>query len=346
MLGKGAGLLEVDSVSVRVDARHPYEILSNVSLSLSAGDVLGLVGESGSGKTTLSLALLGYARAGTELSGTVRIDGTEMVATTEVARRRARGHLVSYVPQDPLTAMNPALRIGVQLGEMLGPSRGQRRRENRSRILDLLDRVHLPAGDQFLNRYPHQLSGGQLQRVSIAMAMLNRPRLIVFDEPTTGLDVTTQSRVLDTISELIGSENAAAVYVTHDLTVVGSIANRVAVMYAGMVVEETTTATLLTRAAHPYARRLVLATPSAARRRVLVGIPGTPMSPKDRTTGCAFAARCEYWESVCTEQSPELTCPFRVEDHDVAGDGIHGWPVSAAWMASMARMPWFRAVTR
>ena len=306
MLGEGARLLEVDSVTVRVDVTNPYEILSNVSLSLSAGDVLGLVGESGSGKTTLSLALLGYARPGTELSGSVRIDGTEIVATTEVARRRARGHLVSYVPQDPLTAMNPALRIGVQLEEMLAPSRGQRRRDNRFRILELLDKVHLPSDDQFLKRYPHQLSGGQLQRVSIAMAMVNRPRLIVFDEPTTGLDVTTQSRVLDTISELIGSENAAAVYVTHDLTVVGSIANRVAVMYAGRLVEETTTATLLTRAAHPYARRLVLATPSASRRRELIGIPGTPMSPTDRATGCAFAARCEFRESVCTEQLPEL----------------------------------------
>jgi peptide/nickel transport system ATP-binding protein len=189
---------------------------------------------------------------------------------------------------------------------MLAPGRGQARRDNRLRISELLDKVHLPTDEGFLKRYPHQLSGGQLQRVSIAMAMLNRPRLIVFDEPTTGLDVTTQSRVLDTISELIGSENAAAVYVTHDLTVVGSIANRVAVMYAGMLVEETTTATLLTRAAHPYARRLVLATPSASRRRELVGIPGTPVSPKDRGPGCAFATRCELRESICVERAPEL----------------------------------------
>jgi peptide/nickel transport system ATP-binding protein len=299
-----ARLLDVDSLTVRVGGERPYEILSNVSLSLAAGDVLGLVGESGSGKTTLSLALLGYARPGTQLSGSVRIDGTEVVTTGEATRRRARGHLVSYVPQDPLTAMNPALRIGAQLAETMAPARP--RRADHARILELLEKVHLPTTHQFVRRYPHQLSGGQLQRVSIAMAMLNRPRLIVFDEPTTGLDVTTQSRVLDTIRELITSENAAAVYVTHDLTVVGSIANRIAVMYAGMVVEEAAATTLLARPAHPYARRLVLATPSAARRRELVGIPGAPLSPRHRTHGCAFAARCEFREPACTEQSPPL----------------------------------------
>ena len=301
-----AGLLSVDSLSVRVGGTTPYDILSGVSLSLSAGEVLGLVGESGSGKTTLALALLGYARPGTELAGSVRIDGVELVASAETARRKARGHLVSYVPQDPSTAMNPALRIGAQLAEMMAPTRRQRRRTDRARIVELLEKVHLPTTDQFLRRYPHQLSGGQLQRVSIAMAMLNRPRLIVFDEPTTGLDVTTQSHVLDTIRELISSENAAAVYVTHDLTVIGSIASRIAVMYAGMLVEEASTASLLTGPAHPYSRRLVLATPDASTRRELVGIAGAPLSPRDRDRGCAFAARCELREAACTEQTPPL----------------------------------------
>jgi peptide/nickel transport system ATP-binding protein len=297
-------VLEVDSLSVRVAAQRPYEILSRVSLSLSAGDVLGLVGESGSGKTTLSLALLGYARPGTELSGSVRVDGTEVVAAGEAARRHARGHLVSYVPQDPLTAMNPALRVGVQLAEVMTPRRP--RGADRARIFELLEKVQLPASDQFLKRYPHQLSGGQLQRISIAMAMLNRPRLIVFDEPTTGLDVTTQSRVLATIQELIASENAAAVYVTHDLSVIGSIANRIAVMYSGMLVEDGAATTLLARPAHPYTRRLVLATPSAARRRQLIGIPGAPLNPRSRTEGCTFASRCEFREPACTEKTPQL----------------------------------------
>ena len=256
-------VLTVESLSVSVPGERPYDILCPTDLTVGSGDVLGLVGESGSGKTTLALALLGYARPGTRLQGSARIGGQEIIAATEAARRRLRGHLVSYVPQDPSTAMNPAIRIGAQLAEMLAPTRGGKRRADRSRITELLEKVHLPATPQFLRRYPHQLSGGQLQRVSIVMAMVNRPRLIVFDEPTTGLDVTTQSRVLDTIRELIRDEQAAAVYVTHDLSVVSSIATRLAVMYSGVLVEQAPASTLLAAPAHPYSRHLVLATPDA-----------------------------------------------------------------------------------
>ena len=281
--GQADPLLQVQALSVRTAGARPYDILCPADLTLRSGDVLGLVGESGSGKTTLALALLGYARSGTRLHGSVRIDGQEIIAATEAARRATRGRLVSYVPQDPSTAMNPALRIGVQLSEVLAPSRSGRRRVDQSHVAELLEKVHLPTTRQFLARYPHQLSGGQLQRVSIVMAMVNRPRLIVFDEPTTGLDVTTQSRVLDTIRELIRDEQAAALYVTHDLTVVSSIANRIAVMYSGMLVEHASSSTALSRPAHPYARRLILATPDVAQRRELVGIPGVPLSPRDRS---------------------------------------------------------------
>jgi peptide/nickel transport system ATP-binding protein len=297
-------LLQVQGLSVRTAGDRPYDILCPADLTLGSGDVLGLVGESGSGKTTLALALLGYARAGTRLSGSVRIDGQEIITATEADRRASRGRLVSYVPQDPSTAMNPALRIGEQLTEVLGPSRKARRQADQSHVTELLETVDLPATRQFLARYPHQLSGGQLQRVSIVMALVNRPRLIVFDEPTTGLDVTTQSRVLDTIRELIRDEQAAALYVTHDLTVVSSVASRIAVMYSGLLVEQAPSATVLTRPAHPYARRLILATPDAARRRELSGIPGVPLSPRDRAAGCAFASRCDYVQDECREQAP------------------------------------------
>ncbi|MGX7678534.1 ABC transporter ATP-binding protein [Jatrophihabitans sp. DSM 45814] len=299
-------LLSIESLTVRVPGPTGYDIVRDVSLSLRPGDVLGLVGESGSGKTTLALALLGFARPGTEITGSVRIGGTDIIAASDTERRRARGRLVSYVPQDPATALNPAMRIGAQLDEMLAVSRRERRQLDRSRISELLTKVQLPTSEEFLRRYPHQLSGGQLQRVSIAMAVLNKPRLIVFDEPTTGLDVTTQSRVLDTIRDLISSEDAAAIYVTHDLTVVGSIANRVGVMYSGMLVEEARTEAVLSHSAHPYSRRLVLATPSSRQRRELVGIPGTPLSPKHRADGCPFAPRCTYVEQQCLDSIPAL----------------------------------------
>jgi peptide/nickel transport system ATP-binding protein len=329
-------LLQVRALSVRTTGARPYDILCPADLTLQSGDVLGLVGESGSGKTTLALALLGYSRSGTQLHGSVRIDGHEIIAATEAARRASRGRLVSYVPQDPSTAMNPALQIGVQLSEVLAPTRSGRRQVDQSHIAELLEKVHLPTTRQFLARYPHQLSGGQLQRVSIVMAMVNRPRLIVFDEPTTGLDVTTQSRVLDTIRELIRDELAAALYVTHDLTVVSSIANRIAVMYSGMLVEHAPSGTALGRPAHPYARRLILATPDAARRRELVGIPGVPLSPRDRSVGCAFAARCEYAQDACREQVP----PARmVEDEHVVRCHRAEFVQREAVLAPVARPP-------
>jgi peptide/nickel transport system ATP-binding protein len=297
-------LLSVDSLTVRVAGPGGYDLVRDVNLRLAAGDVFGLVGESGSGKTTLALALLGFARPGTAISGSVRVDGTEIIAANDAERRRARGRVVSYVPQDPAAALNPALRIGAQLEE--APSAGGER-PDRARIEELLTKVRLPASREFLRRYPHQLSGGQLQRVSIAMAMVNRPALLVFDEPTTGLDVTTQGHVLDTIRELIGSENTAAVYVTHDLAVIGSIANRIGVMYSGLLVEEAPHDVLLSRPAHPYSRRLVLATPSVTRRAGLVGIPGVALPPRDRGPGCPFTARCEYAEPRCEAELPALT---------------------------------------
>ncbi|HTW10668.1 MAG TPA: ABC transporter ATP-binding protein [Acidimicrobiales bacterium] len=301
-----SALVEVKGLTVTVNARRPYDIVRGVGLSLAAGEVLGIVGESGSGKTTTALALLGFARPGTVISGSVRIAGTEMVTASEADRRRARGSLVAYVPQDPSSSLNPALRIGAQLDEVLAWRRRDRRQVDKTRVTELLQKVKLPTTREFLRRYPHQLSGGQLQRICIAMAMLKRPRLIVFDEPTTGLDVTTQGHVLETIKELVGPEGAAAVYVTHDLAVVGSIAGRLGVMYSGLLVEEAPTPTVLCHSAHPYSKRLVLATPSVTRRRELHGIAGTPLNPRDRHAGCPFAARCEFAEERCWQVGPQV----------------------------------------
>jgi peptide/nickel transport system ATP-binding protein len=298
-------VLRASGVRVAVTGARCYPIVEGIDLALGPGDVLGIVGESGSGKTTVALALLGYPRPGTVLSGSVLVDGVEMIGAPEAVRRRARGRLISYVPQDPTASLNPALRIGPQLRETL-TAHGLGDAERDARIDDVLAKVRLPASRAFLSRYPHQLSGGQLQRVSIAMAVLCRPRVIVLDEPTTGLDVTTQGHVLETIRELIAAERAAAVYVTHDLAVIAGFANRLGVMYAGMLVEEATTGGVIERAAHPYTRRLILATPSVRQRRKLVGIPGSPLSPRDRPRACPFTARCEFAQPACLEQVPAL----------------------------------------
>jgi peptide/nickel transport system ATP-binding protein len=302
----GSDLL-VKAVGVTVSLEGtPTHIIEDIDLTLQRGEVLGLVGESGSGKTTLALALLGYARRGSRItSGSVLIDGVEMIQTTESERRESRSRLVAYVPQDPAASLNPALRIKAQLSETLEAT-GAQQGVALKRLEEVLDKVQLPATSDFLRRYPHQLSGGQQQRVCIAMAISCNPRIIVFDEPTTGLDVTTQAHVLDTIRELIGAVGTSAVYVTHDLAVVTGLADRLAVIYAGRIAEEGPTRFITNRSAHPYSRRLLMATPSVHRRSRLLGIAGSPMSPRERSDSCSFAPRCEFAEKECMDRTPDL----------------------------------------
>ena len=202
-----------------------------------------------------------------------------------------RGRVVSYVPQDPAASLNPALRIGTQLRETLdvhGFGSGSDERE--ARIAEVMREVALPDDKKYLRRYPHELSGGQQQRIGLAMAFACRPRLIVLDEPTTGLDVTTQAHVLGTVRELAAAHHVAALYVSHDLAVVGTLATRTAVMYAGRIVELGPTAELFANASHPYTRRLVQAIPHLSGRRDLVGIPGRAPSPGARPSGCYVRA--------------------------------------------------------
>jgi peptide/nickel transport system ATP-binding protein len=295
--------LRIEIVGLGVD------IVDEIAIEIYPGEVLGLVGESGSGKTTVGMALLGHVRRGGRVGGgAIRIDGRDLAALDDGELRRLRGGVVSYIPQDPGTSLNPALRIGRQLEEMLeAHAAGSSAEQRRARIREALDEVALPSDEVFLRRYPHQLSGGQQQRVAIAMAFANRPRVIVCDEPTTGLDVTTQARVLETVRDLCRSHQVAALYVSHDLAVVAELADRVAVMYAGRIVEIGPRERMFASPAHPYTRRLLRAVPDIAGKRTVVGIPGHAALPGSRPQGCYFHPRCEFAQQDCREAFPPVT---------------------------------------
>ncbi len=282
-------------------------VITEVSFEIAPGEILGVVGESGSGKTTVGLALLGHARRGLRLAGgSVRLGDRDVLTLDEQQRRALRGALVSYVPQDPASSLNPALRIGLQLREVIEAHSGGRDSAVAARVAEVMREVALPDDRAFLRRYPHELSGGQQQRVGLAMAFANRPRLIVLDEPTTGLDVTTQAHVLATVRELAALHDVAALYVSHDLAVVATLARRVAVMYAGRVVELGGADELFESAGHPYTRRLIGAIPRLTGGRSLVGIPGHAASPGRRPPGCSFAPRCSLHIAACDQAMPPL----------------------------------------
>ena len=296
--------LDVRGLEVRLGRTGP-DVVSDVSLTVQAGQVLGLVGESGSGKTTVVLALLGHARRGLSISsGEVRVDGVDLLQLSAAQLRAVRGARVAYVPQDPAAALNPTLRVGTQLNEAIRVHPGAVE-DPGGRIREVLQEAHLDASPELLRRYPHQLSGGQQQRVGLAMAFACRPALIVLDEPTTGLDVSTQRHVLDTIRSLCAAYGVAAVYVSHDLAVVGGLVSDVAVMYSGQIIEAGPTAKVFGDPLHPYTRGLLSAVPSPLQATRLTGIDGQPPRPGRRPAGCSFAPRCDYATEECRSQQPE-----------------------------------------
>ncbi len=281
------------------------DVVSDVSFAVRAGEVLGLVGESGSGKTTVALALLGHARRGLKISGgQINLDGKDILALKSSELRALRGAKVAYVPQDPSAALNPTLRIGLQLREAISSHPGAVT-DIDARIREVLKDARLDASTGILKRYPHQLSGGQQQRVALAMAFSCRPSLIVLDEPTTGLDVSTQRHVLETVRALCRSYGVAAVYVSHDLAVVGGLVSEVAVMYSGRIIELGTTEQVFSSPVHPYTRGLLAAVPSPDRSEILTGMEGQPPRPGRRPKGCSFAPRCSYAIETCTTLTPE-----------------------------------------
>jgi len=298
-------VLSVSDLRIVLDPSG-IDIDDDVTLAIHAGEVLGLVGESASGKTTAATSLLAHQRRGARIAGgKITIEGADILSASHAALRHIRGGLISYVPQDASAALNPALRIGTQLLEILeAHSFGASKAEREARLSEMMAEVLLPSERAFLRRYPHQLSGGQQQRVAIAMALANRPKVIVFDEPTTALDVTTQAHVLTTIRALTHSYGVSALYVTHDLAVVANLADRIAVMYAGRLVEIGPKEELFAGAFHPYTRKLLAAIPDISGTHALRGIPGWAPRPGQRVPGCAFTPRCDMAIERCAGEYP------------------------------------------
>jgi peptide/nickel transport system ATP-binding protein len=300
-----AGGCTVADLRVALTGRN-LDVIDEINIELRPGEVVGLVGESGSGKTTAGTALLAYSRRGAFIEhGTVTFEGQDILALPWEKIREIRGLKIAYVPQDPGAALNPAIRIGRQIVELLELHDIGTAEERLEGARAGLREVGLPDDDEFLARYPHQLSGGQVQRVALAMAFLPRPKVLVLDEPTTGLDVTTQGMVLKTMGELCRSHRVAALYVTHDLAVVANIADRVAVMYAGQIIELGPREAMFRQPAHPYTRALLDAIPHLSQARALIGIPGSTPGPGRRPLACRFNTRCEYVQDRCREIEPD-----------------------------------------
>lgn len=288
---------------VKIELSSHDAIISGVNLEMRRGEILGLVGESGSGKTTTALSIFGYWGRGLKLTRGQIVVGGEVMSTQQIFRT-ARGRLVSYVPQNPGVALNPSLRIGNAIRDMV--RQGRVATSQPEEVSSLLVRVGLPGDSEFSRRYPHQLSGGQQQRVCIASSLASRPTLIVLDEPTTGLDVVTQELVLEELIRLRDQENVAMLYITHDLAVAAKIAQRIAVMYAGRVVEQGSVREVLSKPRHPYTRGLVASTPDHLVIRPLTPLQGIAPSLRERTTGCPFAPRCPQRVDLCERELPEL----------------------------------------
>lgn len=315
MPGTGADvLLRVEGLCVSFPGRDAsrYNVVDGVDLSIRRGEMLGVVGESGSGKTMTALALLDLVpRPGLVSARTFEVAGRNVLALQPKERARLRGRVVSYVSQEPMVALDPCFTIGSTLSEPLRLIRGLGRKAARTEALELLRRVGIARPDVVARSYPHQLSGGMAQRVAIALALVAQPELLIADEPTTALDVTIQAEILDLLRELQSETGMTVVLVTHDLGVVADVCSRVAVMYAGQIVEYGETVDVLTKPSHPYTSSLMAAVPSpGAQGRRLQTIGGTVPSPQAWPVGCRFANRCP----VAIDECSAAPVPLQVDD--------------------------------
>lgn len=301
-------LVELKNITVDFPIGHTFvRALHGVSLTIRRGEAVGLVGESGSGKSVTWLAATKLLPAKARIGGEVWIDGTPAHQLTGDAMTRVRGKRIALIFQDPTSSLNPVHRVGAQIAEAVRLHRGLSATAARAEAKRLLERVHIPAAERRLDDYPHELSGGTNQRVMIAMALAGEPDLLVADEPTTALDVTIQAQILELLAEMRRETGMALVLISHDLGVVADIADRLAVMYAGRVVEEAPAGAIFDDPRHPYTQGLLSALPDiAGPRRRLTAIPGQVPIPGQLPAGCAFAPRCRYATPDCARRLPEL----------------------------------------
>ncbi|MFC3613397.1 ABC transporter ATP-binding protein [Lutimaribacter marinistellae] len=306
MTGSGTPLLEVANLELRIGAA-PEPIVDGVSFTLDPGETLCIVGESGCGKSLTALALMGLLATPPlrRTAGTALFQGEDLFALSQDRLRQVRGGRMAMIFQEPMSSLNPALKIGEQIAESVRVHQGLGTEAARARAVEMLERVGIPAAEKRLDEYPHQLSGGMRQRAMIAMALANDPSLLIADEPTTALDVTIQAQILDLMRNLSEESDAALIMITHDLGVVAEMADKVAVMYAGRIVEAGSTAQIFDDPQHPYTLGLISSMPAlgGARSR-LVTIPGSVPSPTDMPSGCRFAARCPFVGPDCAVAPP------------------------------------------
>ncbi|WP_460090878.1 ABC transporter ATP-binding protein [Streptomyces mexicanus] len=317
-------LLEVSDLHVEFRTRDGVaHAVNGVSYAVDAGETLAVLGESGSGKSVTAQAIMGILDMppGRITGGRVLFRGRDLLTLKEEERRRIRGADLAMIFQDALSALNPVMTVGDQLGEMFVVHRGASRREARARAVELMERVRIPAAAQRVRDYPHQFSGGMRQRIMIAMALALEPDLIIADEPTTALDVTVQAQVMDLLAELRRAYDMGLILITHDLGVVADVADKIAVMYAGRIVEQAPVHELYKRPAHPYTRGLLDSIPRLDHKgRELYAIKGLPPSLTRVPPGCAFHPRCPMAREVCRTDVPPL-----YEVSPTRGSACHFW---------------------
>nr|WP_202036175.1 ABC transporter ATP-binding protein [Streptomyces mexicanus] len=317
-------MLEVSDLHVEFRTRDGVaHAVNGVSYAVDAGQTLAVLGESGSGKSVTAQAIMGILDMppGRITGGRVLFRGRDLLTLKEEERRRIRGAGLAMIFQDALSALNPVMTVGDQLGEMFVVHRGASRRAARARAVELMERVRIPAAAQRVRDYPHQFSGGMRQRIMIAMALALEPDLIIADEPTTALDVTVQAQVMDLLAELRREYDMGLILITHDLGVVADVADKIAVMYAGRIVEQAPVHELYRRPAHPYTRGLLESIPRLDHKgRELYAIKGLPPSLTRIPPGCAFHPRCPMAREVCRTDVPPL-----YEVSPTRGSACHFW---------------------